>query len=309
MMSEDVSTADAPNETRSGFVALIGAPNAGKSTLLNQLVGAKVSIVTHKVQTTRAIVRGIATHENAQIVFIDTPGIFNPRRTLDRAMVTTAWGGAKDADIVALLIDAERGIKGDAASILEKLKDVAQPKILILNKIDRVKRETLLELAARANEAVDFERTFMISALQGSGCDDLLAYLSETLPVGPWYYPEDQLSDLPMRQLAAEITREKLFLRLHQELPYAIHVETEKWEERKDGSVRIDQVVYVERDSQKKIVLGHKGSAIRAVGQAAREELAGILEQKVHLFLFVKVREGWGNDPERFREMGLEFPG
>ncbi|MAS15167.1 MAG: GTPase Era [Nitratireductor sp.] len=308
-MSEDVSTADAPNETRSGFVALIGAPNAGKSTLLNQLVGAKVSIVTHKVQTTRAIVRGIATHENAQIVFIDTPGIFNPRRTLDRAMVTTAWGGAKDADIVALLIDAERGIKGDAAAILEKLKDVAQPKILILNKIDRVKRETLLELAARANEAVDFERTFMISALQGSGCDDLLAYLSETLPVGPWYYPEDQLSDLPMRQLAAEITREKLFLRLHQELPYAIHVETEKWEERKDGSVRIDQVVYVERDSQKKIVLGHKGSAIRAVGQAAREELAGILEQKVHLFLFVKVREGWGNDPERFREMGLEFPG
>ncbi|MFC5583900.1 GTPase Era [Nitratireductor kimnyeongensis] len=308
-MSEDVSTADAPNETRSGFVALIGAPNAGKSTLLNQLVGAKVSIVTHKVQTTRAIVRGIATHENAQIVFIDTPGIFNPRRTLDRAMVTTAWGGAKDADIVALLIDAERGIKGDAAAILEKLKEVAQPKILILNKIDRVKRETLLELAARANDVVQFERTFMISALQGSGCNDLLAYLSEALPKGPWYYPEDQLSDLPMRQLAAEITREKLFLRLHQELPYAIHVETEKWEERKDGSVRIDQVVYVERDSQKKIVLGHKGSAIRAVGQAAREELAGILEQRVHLFLFVKVREGWGNDPERFREMGLEFPG
>ncbi|WP_404933315.1 GTPase Era [Nitratireductor sp. ac15] len=308
-MSEDVPTADAQDETRSGFVALIGAPNAGKSTLLNQLVGAKVSIVTHKVQTTRAIVRGIATHENAQIVFIDTPGIFNPRRTLDRAMVTTAWGGAKDADIVALLIDAERGIKGDAAAILEKLKDVAQPKILILNKIDRVKRETLLELAARANEAVEFERTFMISALQGSGCNDLLAHLSERLPKGPWYYPEDQLSDLPMRQLAAEITREKLFLRLHQELPYAIHVETEKWEERKDGSVRIDQVVYVERDSQKKIVLGHKGAAIRAVGQAAREELAGILEQKVHLFLFVKVREGWGNDPERFREMGLEFPG
>ncbi|WP_292900099.1 GTPase Era [Nitratireductor sp.] len=308
-MSEDVPTADAQDETRSGFVALIGAPNAGKSTLLNQLVGAKVSIVTHKVQTTRAIVRGIATHENAQIVFIDTPGIFNPRRTLDRAMVTTAWGGAKDADIVALLIDAERGIKGDAAAILEKLKDVAQPKILILNKIDRVKRETLLELAARANEAVEFERTFMISALQGAGCNDLLAHLSERLPKGPWYYPEDQLSDLPMRQLAAEITREKLFLRLHQELPYAIHVETEKWEERKDGSVRIDQVVYVERDSQKKIVLGHKGAAIRAVGQAAREELAGILEQKVHLFLFVKVREGWGNDPERFREMGLEFPG
>ncbi|CAN0653366.1 GTPase Era [Nitratireductor aquimarinus] len=307
-MSEDISIDSPQGETRSGFVALIGAPNAGKSTLLNQLVGAKVSIVTHKVQTTRAIVRGIATHENAQIVFIDTPGIFNPRRTLDRAMVTTAWGGAKDADVVAFLIDAERGIKGDAAAILEKLKDVAQPKILILNKVDRVKRETLLELAAKANEAVAFERTFMVSALQGSGCDDLLSYFAETLPVGPWYYPEDQISDLPMRQLAAEITREKLFLRLHQEVPYAIHVETEKWEERKDGSVRIDQVVYVERDSQKKIVLGHKGSAIRAVGQAAREEIADILEQKVHLFLFVKVREGWGNDPERYREMGLEFP-
>ncbi|WP_113154671.1 GTPase Era [Nitratireductor sp. OM-1] len=307
-MSEDISIDSPQDETRSGFVALIGAPNAGKSTLLNQLVGAKVSIVTHKVQTTRAIVRGIATHENAQIVFIDTPGIFNPRRTLDRAMVTTAWGGAKDADVVAFLIDAERGIKGDAAAILEKLKDVAQPKILILNKVDRVKRETLLELAAKANEAVAFERTFMVSALQGSGCDDLLSYFAETLPVGPWYYPEDQISDLPMRQLAAEITREKLFLRLHQEVPYAIHVETEKWEERKDGSVRIDQVVYVERDSQKKIVLGHKGSAIRAVGQAAREEIADILEQKVHLFLFVKVREGWGNDPERYREMGLEFP-
>ncbi|MBN7756020.1 MULTISPECIES: GTPase Era [Alphaproteobacteria] len=307
-MSEDISIDSPQGETRSGFVALIGAPNAGKSTLLNQLVGAKVSIVTHKVQTTRAIVRGIATHESAQIVFIDTPGIFNPRRTLDRAMVTTAWGGAKDADVVAFLIDAERGIKGDAAAILEKLKDVAQPKILILNKVDRVKRETLLELAAKANEAVAFERTFMVSALQGSGCDDLLSYFAETLPVGPWYYPEDQISDLPMRQLAAEITREKLFLRLHQEVPYAIHVETEKWEERKDGSVRIDQVVYVERDSQKKIVLGHKGSAIRAVGQAAREEIADILEQKVHLFLFVKVREGWGNDPERYREMGLEFP-
>lgn len=307
-MSEDISIDSPQGETRSGFVALIGAPNAGKSTLLNQLVGAKVSIVTHKVQTTRAIVRGIATHESAQIVFIDTPGIFNPRRTLDRAMVTTAWGGAKDADVVAFLIDAERGIKGDAAAILEKLKDVAQPKILILNKVDRVKRETLLALAAKANEAVAFERTFMVSALQGSGCDDLLSYFAETLPVGPWYYPEDQISDLPMRQLAAEITREKLFLRLHQEVPYAIHVETEKWEERKDGSVRIDQVVYVERDSQKKIVLGHKGSAIRAVGQAAREEIADILEQKVHLFLFVKVREGWGNDPERYREMGLEFP-
>ncbi|EKF42949.1 GTPase Era [Nitratireductor indicus] len=309
MSDENTTIPEAGEKTRSGFVALIGAPNAGKSTLLNQLVGAKVSIVTHKVQTTRAIIRGIATHEQTQIVFIDTPGIFNPRRRLDRAMVTTAWGGAKDADIVAFLIDAERGIKGDAEAILERLSEVAQPKLLILNKIDRVKRETLLELAAIANGKVDFERTFMISALNGSGCEDLLAYLGERLPEGPWYYPDDQISDLPMRQLAAEITREKLFLRLHQELPYAIHVETEKWEERKDGSVRIDQVIYVERDSQKKIVLGHKGATIRAIGQAAREEIAGILEQKVHLFLFVKVREGWGNDPERYREMGLEFPG
>ncbi|WP_197504240.1 MULTISPECIES: GTPase Era [unclassified Mesorhizobium] len=294
--------------TRSGFVALIGAPNAGKSTLVNQLVGAKVSIVTHKVQTTRAIVRGIATHDNAQIVFVDTPGIFKPRRRLDTAMVTTAWGGAKDADVVVLLIDAERGIKGDADAILDRLKDVKQPMLLVLNKVDRVKPETLLALAAAANERVPFKRTFMVSALTGSGCKDLLDYLAETLPAGPWYYPEDQISDLPMRQLAAEITREKLYLRLHQELPYSSHIETEKWEEKKDGSVRIEQVIYVERESQKKIVLGHKGETIRAIGQAARAEIAEILEQKVHLFLFVKVRENWGDDPERYREMGLEFP-
>ncbi|AZO58854.1 MAG: GTPase Era [Mesorhizobium sp.] len=294
--------------TRSGFVALIGAPNAGKSTLVNQLVGAKVSIVTHKVQTTRAIVRGIATHDNAQIVFVDTPGIFKPRRRLDTAMVSTAWGGAKDADVVVLLIDAERGIKGDADAILDRLKDVKQPMLLVLNKVDRVKPETLLALAAAANERVPFKRTFMVSALTGSGCKDLLDYLAETLPAGPWYYPEDQISDLPMRQLAAEITREKLYLRLHQELPYSSHIETEKWEEKKDGSVRIEQVIYVERESQKKIVLGHKGETIRAIGQAARAEIAEILEQKVHLFLFVKVRENWGDDPERYREMGLEFP-
>ncbi|WP_159592746.1 GTPase Era [Chelativorans xinjiangense] len=294
--------------TRSGFVALIGATNAGKSTLLNRLVGAKVSIVTHKVQTTRALIRGIAIHGQAQIVFVDTPGIFRPRRRLDRAMVTTAWGGARDADIVALIVDAERGIRGDTEAILDNLANVRQPKVLILNKVDRVKRETLLVLADEANKRADFERTFMISALTGDGCDDLMAYLAEKLPEGPWYYPEDQISDLPMRQLAAEITREKLYLRLHQELPYAAHVETEKWEERKDGSVRIEQVIYVERDSQKKIVLGHKGASIRAIGQAAREEMAAILEQKVHLFLFVKVRGGWGDDPERFREMGLEFP-
>jgi len=274
--SEDLPpTAEA---THSGFVALIGAPNAGKSTLVNQLVGAKVSIVTHKVQTTRAIVRGIATHDNAQIVFVDTPGIFKPKRRLDTAMVTTAWGGAKDADIVLLLIDAERGIRGDADAILERLKDVRQPMVLILNKVDRVKHEALLALAAAANEKVPFKRTFMVSALTGSGCKDLLDY------------------------------REKLYLRLHQELPYSSHIETEKWEEKPDGSVRIDQTIYVERDSQKKIVLGHKGETIRAIGQSARMEIAGILEQKVHLFLFVKVRENWGDDPERYREMGLEFP-
>jgi GTP-binding protein Era len=305
-MTEETVSREA---TRSGFVALIGAPNAGKSTLLNQLVGAKVSIVTHKVQTTRAIVRGVATHGSAQIVFVDTPGIFSPRRRLDRAMVTTAWGGAKDADLVLVLLDAERGIRGDAEAMLAALSDVRQPKVLILNKIDRVKHEKLLTLAADANAKAGFERTFMISALKGSGCDDLLDFVAERLPEGPWYYPEDQISDLPMRQLAAEITREKLYLRLHQELPYSSHVETEKWEEKKDGSVRIEQVIYVERDSQKKIVLGHKGETIKAIGQAARKEIAEILEQKVHLFLFVKVRGNWGDDPERYREMGLEFPG
>lgn len=300
------NTAELP--TRSGFVALIGAPNAGKSTLLNQLVGTKVSIVTHKVQTTRAIVRGIATHDRTQIVFVDTPGIFRPRRRLDEAMVTTAWGGAKDADLILVLIDAERGIRGDAETILDNLAGIAQPKVLVLNKVDRVKRETLLKLTSDANARAGFERTFMISALTGSGCSDLLEFLANRLPEGPWYYPEDQISDLPMRQLAAEITREKLYLRLHQELPYASHVETENWEEKKDGSVRIEQVIYVERDSQKKIVLGHKGETIRAIGESARKEIAEILEQKVHLFLFVKVRENWGDDPERYREMGLPFP-
>jgi GTP-binding protein Era len=295
-------------ETHSGFVALIGAPNAGKSTLVNRLVGAKVSIVTHKVQTTRAIVRGIATHGVAQIVFVDTPGIFKPRRRLDEAMVTTAWGGAKDADVIMLLIDAERGIRGDAEAILDNLKGVRQPKILILNKVDRVRPEALLTMAKEANERAEFQRTFMVSALTGAGCDDILDYLAASLPVGPWYYPEDQLSDLPMRQLAAEITREKLFLRLHQELPYSSHVETERWEEKKDGSVRIEQTIYIERDSQKKIVLGAKGETIRAIGQASRKDLSEILEQPVHLFLFVKVRENWSDDPERFREMGLEFP-
>ncbi|MGF0536644.1 GTPase Era [Agrobacterium sp. ES01] len=301
-------SADGEAPTRSGFIALIGATNAGKSTLVNRLVGAKVSIVSHKVQTTRAVMRGIAIHNRTQIVFMDTPGIFKPRRRLDRAMVTSAWGGAKDADVILLLIDSERGLRGDAESILEALKDVHQPKILALNKIDRVKPEDLLKLTQAVNEIVPFERTFMISATTGSGCDDLMDFMAARLPEGPWYYPEDQISDLPIRQLAAEITREKLFLRLHQELPYASHVETEKWEERKDGSVRIEQVIYVERDSQKKIVLGKGGDAIKAISTASRKEMSEILEQPVHLFLFVKVRENWGDDPARFREMGLEFP-
>ncbi|MEO1985092.1 MAG: GTPase Era [Martelella sp.] len=294
-------------DTRSGFVALIGPTNAGKSTLVNRLVGAKVTIVSHKVQTTRATLRGIAIHDRTQIVFMDTPGIFKPRRRLDRAMVMAAWSGARDADVIMLLVDSERGLKGDAEAILEGLKEVRHPKILVLNKIDRVRPEDLLKLASAANEAIDFEETFMISATNGSGCDDLMDYLAKRLPEGPWYYPEDQISDLPMRQLAAEITREKLFLRLHQELPYSSHVETEKWEERKDGSVRIEQVIYVERDSQKKIALGKNGEAIKTISMSARKELSEILGQPVHLFLFVKVRENWGDDPARYREIGLDY--
>ena len=294
--------------TRAGFVALLGAPNAGKSTLMNQLVGAKVSIVTHKVQTTRAIIRGITMHDETQIIFVDTPGIFKPRRKLDTAMVSTAWGGARDADMVAFLIDCERGITADIDEILKSLADVRQPKILLLNKIDAVSREVLLSLAAKANESVDFDQTFMISALKGDGCKDLLNYFAGKLPESPWLYPKDQISDLPMRQLAAEITREKLFLRLHQELPYASHVETESWKAEPKGGVRVEQVIYVERDSQKKIVIGKSGATIKAISMAARKDISEAIDEKVHLFLFVKVRENWVNDPERYREMGLEFP-
>ncbi|PJR90123.1 GTPase Era [Ochrobactrum sp. 695/2009] len=310
-MNNRTTPADGENEagqTRSGFVALIGAPNAGKSTLVNQLVGTKVSIVTHKVQTTRALVRGIFIEGPAQIVLVDTPGIFRPKRRLDRAMVTTAWGGAKDADIILVLLDSQGGLNENAEALLSSMKDVRQKKVLVLNKVDRVDPPILLDLARKANELVAFDQTFMVSALNGSGCKDLAKYLADNVPNGPWYYPEDQISDMPMRQLAAEITREKLYLRLHEELPYASTVETERWEERKDGSVRIEQVIYVERESQKKIVLGHKGETIKAIGQSARKEISEILEQTVHLFLFVKVRENWGNDPERYREMGLDFP-
>jgi len=294
--------------TRCGFIALIGAPNAGKSTLINALVGSKVAIVSPKVQTTRTLVRGIAMEGPAQLVFIDTPGIFAPRRRLDRAMVTTAWSGARDADIVAALIDAKKGIDDDAMAMLQKLDEVWQSKVLILNKVDLVEKATLLALAQAANKHCKFESTFMVSALSGDGVADVRSWLAGHVPEGPWHYPEDEVSDAPLRQLAAEITREKLYLKLHQELPYQSTVETEKWSDLKDGSVRIEQTIYVERESQRKIVLGKAGQTIKAIGEAARRELAGIVEKKVHLFLFVKVREGWGDDPERYRQMGLEFP-
>jgi GTPase len=294
--------------TRCGFVALIGAPNAGKSTLLNALVGSKISIVTPKVQTTRALIRGIAMEGAAQLIFVDTPGIFAPRRRLDRAMVGSAWGSTQDADIVALLIDSQKGVQEDEEAILRGLADVRAPKVLALNKVDLVEKPKLLELAQSLNERTTFAATFMISARSGDGVGDLRAYFVAHVPPGPWLYPEDQISDAPLRQLAAEITREKLYLRLHQELPYQSTVETEVWKELKDGAVRIEQTIYVERDSQRKIVLGKGGQTIKAIGAAARADIAAAIEHPVHLFLFVKVREGWGDDPERYREMGLEFP-
>jgi len=299
----------APTEdTRCGFVALIGAPNAGKSTLLNALVGSKVTIVSHKVQTTRALIRGIAVHEKSQLIFVDTPGIFSPKRRLDRAMVTTAWSGAHEADLVGVLIDARKGLEEENETILARLAEVKAPKLLILNKVDVVAKAALLALAQAANDKARFEATFMVSALSGDGVADLKRWLAERVPPGPWLYPPDQMSDAPMRQLAAEITREKLFARLHQELPYQATVETDVWKELRGGAVRIEQTIYVERDSQRKIVLGKGGATIKAIGEAARRELAEILDVKVHLFVFVKVREGWGDDPERYRAMGLEFP-
>ena len=295
-------------ETRCGFVALIGAPNAGKSTLLNALVGSKVTIVSHKVQTTRALIRGIALEGQSQLIFVDTPGIFVPKRRLDRAMVTTAWSGAHEADLVGVLIDARKGLDEEAEALLARLADVKPAKILILNKIDLVPRDTLLLLTKIANEKAKFDSTFMISALTGDGVADLKAWLAGCMPPSPWLYPPDQMSDAPIRQLAAEITREKLFERLHQELPYHSTVETEVWKELRGGDIRIEQTIYVERESQRKIVLGKGGQTIKAIGEAARKEIAGIVGAKVHLFLFVKVREGWGEDPERYRAMGLEFP-
>jgi len=305
-----MAEADSPGaaaETRCGFIALIGAPNVGKSTLVNALVGAKVSIVTHKVQTTRTLVRGIATEGRSQLVLIDTPGIFAPRRRLDRAMVTTAWSGAHDADLACVLIDARKGIDAEAEAILAGLGDV-RTKILVINKVDLVAKESLLALSGELNARAAFAATFMVSALTGDGVADLRRWLAEQVPAGPWHYPPDEISAAPMRSLAAEITREKLTLRLHQEVPYQATVETEAWTERKDGSVRIEQTIYVERESQRKIVLGKGGQTIKAIGSDARREIADAVETKVHLMLFVKVRENWGDDPERYREIGLEFP-
>ncbi len=293
--------------TKAGFVAVVGAPNVGKSTLINRLVGTKVSIVSPKVQTTRTRVLGICMAGPAQVIFIDTPGIFSPRRRLDRAMVAAAWGGAADADCVLLLVDAKRGVCRDTASIIEKLKQSKRTATLAINKIDLVRKDALLALAAELSAHGIFPDTFMISAETGDGTDDLLAHLVGALAEGPWLFPDDQVSDMPERLLCAEITREQLYLQLHQELPYAATVETESWEDRPDGSVRIDQVVYVERDSQKAIVLGKGGSRIKTLGTAARIGLEEVLGCKVHLFLFVKVREKWGDDPERYRDWGLDF--
>lgn len=298
---------DAATATRCGFVALIGAPNAGKSTLLNTLVGQKVAIVTHKVQTTRARLRGIALEGDSQLVFIDTPGIFSPRRRLDRAMVAAAWDGARDADRVVWIIDASRGLRTDDAAILETLQAAERRVIVALNKVDAVRRETLLDLAARIDAAGIAERIFMISALTGDGVADLKAYLAAAMPAGPWLYPADQVSDVTTRVLAAEITREKIYLRLHQELPYDITVETESWEERKNGSVAINQVIHVARDSQKRIVIGHQGRSLKAIGQAAREDMEALLERRVHLFLFVRVTENWSEQREHFLAMGLDY--
>jgi GTPase len=299
---------DAQDGARCGFVALIGTPNVGKSTLINALVGSKVSIVTPKVQTTRALIRGIAIDGAAQLVFVDTPGIFSPRRRLDRAMVSTAWGSTQDADIVALLIDSRKGNADEDDKILDMLKDIRPPQVLVLNKVDLVDKSKLLALTRSLNTRATFAATFMISALSGDGVDDLKHWFAAHVPSGPWLYPQDQISDAPLRQLAAEITREKVYLRLHQELPYQSTVETEVWKELADGSVRIEQTLYVERESQRKIVLGKSGQTIKAIGAAARSEIAATIEQPVHLFLHVKVREGWGDDPERYRAMGLEFP-
>jgi GTP-binding protein Era len=303
-MTEDAKTPQGP--TRCGFCAIIGAPNAGKSTLVNQLTGSKVSIVSHKVQTTRARIRAIAMEGNAQIVLVDTPGIFKPKRTLDRAMVQNAWGGAGDADAVILLIDGRPGLTDEAKEIIAHLEHTRTKTILVINKIDLMSRERLLEVATAFNDAYRFEQTFMVSALNGSGTQDLLKYLAQKMPEGPWLYPEDQVADVQLRFMAAEMTREVIYERLHEELPYASTVETETWEEMKDGSVKIGQIIFVQRDSQKAIVLGKGGQSVKLLGQMARKEMEAQFGRKVHLFLFVLVREHWPEDKERLRNMGLD---
>lgn len=316
MRPPDVDDTEAPppevpegtGTQRCGFVAVIGAPNVGKSTLVNAMVGSKVTIVSPKVQTTRAIIRGIAIESGAQLIFIDTPGIFAPRRRLDRAMVAVAWSGAHDADVVALMVDAKRGLDDETMAIAAKLADIGASKILIINKVDLVAKPNLLGLVREANERITFAATFLVSAQSGDGVVEIRRWLAAQVPVGPWHYPEDQISDAPMRALAAEITREKIYLRLHQELPYRSTVETDTWKELRDGSVRIEQTIFVERESQRKIALGKGGQAIRSIGAEARKEIARLIDKPVHLFLFVKVREDWADDPARYREMGLEFP-
>ena len=298
----------AANGTHCGFAAVIGAPNAGKSTLVNALVGAKVSIVTHKAQTTRARMRGIAIAGKSQIVLVDTPGIFKPKRRLDRAMVETAWTEAREAEVAVLVVDAARGFDDLVDPILEHARDLKIPLVLALNKVDKIQKEKLLSLAEEASKRLQLDRLFMISALSGDGVEDLREYLASRMPPGPWLFPEDQIADAPLRQWAAEVTREKMFLRLHEEIPYSSTVETTDWKQLKNGAIRIDQTIFVERESQRKIVLGSKGQAIKQISMEARREIGEGIETQVHLFLFVKVRENWADDPERYREMGLEFP-
>lgn len=307
MMVNEVNVEDMDAPTRCGFVALLGAPNAGKSTITNNFVGSKVSIVSPKAQTTRTTVKGIGIWGNSQIIFLDTPGIFKPKRRLDRAMVASAWGGVSDADMTVLVVDAKRGFDDETKAIIQKLSENRIDAVLVLNKIDLVNEEKLLKLCAELNEAYPFKETFMISAMDGKGTDDFYQYLADNLPESPWFYPEEQMSDLPLKLLAAEIVREKLFLYLRQELPYALTVEPELWERREDNSVRAEMTIYVERDSQKQIVLGRGGAMIKKIGQAARHELEDLLEDRIHLFLFVKVRENWGDDPARYADWNLDF--
>lgn len=306
-MADKSSEQSEGNITRAGFVSLIGAPNAGKSTITNNFAGSKVSIVSPKAQTTRTIVKGIGIYDKTQIIFLDTPGIFKPKRRLDRAMVASAWGGLKDADIVVLVVDAKRGFDDETKAIVEKLNQDKIEAVLVLNKVDLIRKENLLSLSAALNQAGKFKETFMISALTGENIDDFYRYLADNLPESPWYYPEDQMSDMPLKLLAAEVVREKLFLYLRQELPYSLTVEPELWQRRDDGSVRAEMTIYVERDNQKIIVLGKGGQMIKKIGQAARRELEEMLEDRIHLFLFVKVRENWINDPARYNPWGLNF--